>query len=342
MVQKMDRGKLPNVGRVLVKTVAGSHLFGTSTPSSDMDYKGVYLPSRDQILLGNYPDAISESTGDMHNKNSSEDIDVELYSLRKFLKMVENGDTAALELLFTPEDKIIEKDPLWDCILEKRYYLLSKKVNAMIGYARQQANKYGIKGSRMGELNNVIKALKEIEKGFDFANPKFKHNWEAVVEALKGFDHVHIITLQTSKNMECEETPALDILGKKFDWHCTFPHVLQILNKIYKNYGQRAREAKKNNGIDWKALSHAMRVMYQGQELMENGKITLPLKEDQRRIVMKIKKGEIDYKKVASMLEYNLEELEQLKDSSILPERVDKKLIEDIIKNLHLKVVMDV
>ena len=65
---------------------------------------------------------------------------------KKFLKMVKHGDTAALELLFTPDDMILEKDPLWDRIIEKRDQLLSKKINAMIGYARQQANKYGIKG----------------------------------------------------------------------------------------------------------------------------------------------------------------------------------------------------
>lgn len=36
--------------KVLVKCVAGSHLFGTNTENSDKDYKGVYIPDADSIL----------------------------------------------------------------------------------------------------------------------------------------------------------------------------------------------------------------------------------------------------------------------------------------------------
>ena len=92
----------------LVKVVAGSHLFGTNTEKSDKDYKGVYLPSGYEILLGSYPETISSSTGDSQSKNSSTDVDIELYSLKKLLKMVVNGDTAAIELLYTPDYLIIE------------------------------------------------------------------------------------------------------------------------------------------------------------------------------------------------------------------------------------------
>ena len=36
----------------LLRTVYGSHLYGTSTPSSDFDYKVVYLPPLEDVLLG--------------------------------------------------------------------------------------------------------------------------------------------------------------------------------------------------------------------------------------------------------------------------------------------------
>lgn len=325
--------------KVLVKCVAGSHLFGTNTENSDKDYKGVYIPDADSILLGNYKDSKQYTTGDENSKNSKEDIDVELYSIRKFFKMLKNGDTAAIELLFTPEELIIEKDPLWDEIVKHRDDFLTSKVTGMIGYARQQAHKYGIKGSRMGELNNIITKLKEIEKLFSFANPKLKHAWLDVVQAVDGFDHVHIIELEVSKNMQNVTVPALDILGKKFDHHCTFPYVLGILKKVYNNYGQRAREAKKNNGIDWKALSHAARVMFQGQELLEHGYVTLPLKPEERDIVMKIKKGEMDYKLVAPIIEKGLEDLEKAKDNTSLAKEFNSDLANKIILKLHKKVI---
>jgi len=323
--------------KILIKAMAGSHLFGTSTPASDKDYKGVFLPTAEEILIGNYKESVSTSTGDDSSKNSKDDIDIELYSLKKFLKMVSRGDTAALELLFTPDDMIIEKDPMWDEILEVRDQLLSSKVSAMIGYARQQANKYGIKGSRMGELNNVIKILREGEK-LAGDGPKLKHAWDFLLDELKNFEHVHQITLSATAP-DLPEVPALDILGKRFDHHCRFDYVLQIMTRIYKNYGQRAREAKKNNGIDWKALSHAARVSMQGLELLSTGEITLPLVPVDANIVKDIKSGSIDYPEVQQLLEDLLEGLEDARLDSELPEEVDREFLNSILIKFHRRVI---
>ena len=37
---------------VIMKTVFGSHLYGLSTPESDMDFKGVFVPTAREIILG--------------------------------------------------------------------------------------------------------------------------------------------------------------------------------------------------------------------------------------------------------------------------------------------------
>lgn len=319
-------------GRIIMKAVAGSHLFGTDGPNSDRDYKGVYLPDGESILLGNYPETIQQSSGDPLGKNSKDDVDIELYSVTKFLKMVSKGDTAALELLFTPDHLILERTSEWDYILSKRNELLSSQVSAMIGYARQQANKYGIKGSRMGELNTFISAMKTAEK-LDLG-PKLKHCWEYITKAVNSLDHVHLITLKTIRE-ESGEIPAIDVLGKKFDHNVRFDYMMPILKRIYKNYGQRAREAKNNNGIDWKALSHALRVCRQGIELLETGSITLPLEELDREVVKAVKAGVMNYKKVAHILKHNLNLLEEARNSSTLPEQVDPRLIRELTIRLH-------
>lgn len=326
---------------IIVKTIAGSHLFGTNTPSSDMDYKGIFIPSGDEILLGEYKDSVSESTGSDFSKNTKDDIDTEMYSLRKFLKMVRNGDTAAIELLFTPDTHIVEKSPIWDEIIRFRDQLVSRKINSLIGYARQQSNKYGIKGSRMGELNNMITFLKDLEKQFDFPNPKLKHGWEKIQREIKKYDHVYEYENEMLVNQVLTKTPSLNILGKKFDHHTSFANVLQPLKKIYKNYGQRAREAKNNNGVDFKALSHAVRVCLQGIELMETGKITLPHCENNRKLLIDIKTGKLHYTEVANIIESKLEELEKITKISNIPEEVDIDFIKGLIIHLHLGVVYE-
>lgn len=38
--------------KIIMETVFGSHLYGLNTPTSDKDYKGIFLPHPRDILLG--------------------------------------------------------------------------------------------------------------------------------------------------------------------------------------------------------------------------------------------------------------------------------------------------
>lgn len=318
---------------VLIKAVAGSHLFGTNTENSDHDYKGVFIPSAEAILTGDYSDTIKSTTGDDKSKNTKDDVDTEMYSLRKFFAMLENGDTAAIELLFTPDEMILEKNKLWDKIVEHRHIFISKKINALIGYARQQANKYGIKGSRMGELNNVLKLLKGVEAKLAFKNAKLKHGWDEIVEGIKDFQHCHVIEISIAKD---KMSPALDILGKKFSEDTPLSVINKCLSDEYKKYGERAREAKANNGVDFKALSHAVRCMLQGIELMNTGKITLPHQGENLELIRQIKAGAIPYPQLEPVIEQKMKELEEAAKNSSLEEALDKELLRGMLVELHL------
>lgn len=326
--------------KILVKAIAGSHLFGLNTEKSDKDYKGVFLPSADQILLGNYSDTIRKSTGDGITRNTKDDVDTELYSLRKFFSMVENGDTAALELLFTPEEFILEKDPIWDEIVAIRDTLVSKKINALIGYIRQQSNKYGIKGSRMGELANVLKILKEAEKTHPFQNAKLKHSWDELVEAFKDFQHVHLIDIFLDKKNN-KTIPAFDFLGAKFSGDTPFSVCIKSLSDKYKAFGQRARDAKNNNGIDWKAISHCLRCGYQATQLMETGKITLPHTGVIRGYLLMVKQGEVKYSEVEPTIELMLEKVEEAAAKSTLPEKLDRQYLDSLLLKYYKRVVYE-
>ena len=52
----------------------GSHLYGLNTPNSDVDYKGIFMPTLEELLLGTYPKTIVTSTGPEHAKNSADDV----------------------------------------------------------------------------------------------------------------------------------------------------------------------------------------------------------------------------------------------------------------------------
>ena len=146
---------------ILVNMVFGSHLYGTDTPKSDMDYKGVFLPSLEQVYLQKVPHSISTSTKKSeHDKNEAEDVDNEIYSLHYFLHLACEGETVALDMLHAPTKFYIESTGIWDELVANRHLFYTRNLKAFVGYARRQAAKYGVKGSRLAEAKAVVTFLK--------------------------------------------------------------------------------------------------------------------------------------------------------------------------------------
>lgn len=60
---------------LICKIKVGSHLYGTDTPDSDEDFKGVFMPELNDILLGRIPKQFDYSTNKTGEKNTKEDTD---------------------------------------------------------------------------------------------------------------------------------------------------------------------------------------------------------------------------------------------------------------------------
>ena len=120
-------------GLILLEAISGSRAYGTSTPESDTDYRGVFILPEDHILGTKYTEQVSDSTND-----------TTFYELKRFLQLVEQNNPNILELLNVPDDCIIYKHPSFDHILEHRDKFITKLCkNSIGGYARQQISKAG-------------------------------------------------------------------------------------------------------------------------------------------------------------------------------------------------------
>lgn len=296
----------------------GSHLYGTDSETSDVDYKGVYIPDSNDYFLQNVKSTISLSTGSNDSKNTNEDIDIELFSINQFFKLACEGQTVAIDMLHAPDNMIIEKTYIWDKILSEKNKFYTKNLKAFVGYAKRQANKYGIKGSRLNEVRNFL----EILYSFD-TTVKLKDIW------------VHLPVIEHSKKITDthDGIKLYEIVGKKFQETCDVGYVRPILEKYYKQYGQRAKDASENKNIDWKAVSHAVRASLQVKEILLHQNVTFPLQE--AKLVKDIKYGKLDYTTiVAPMLEYLIMELEELSQKSSLPEKVNQEYMDKLLLNI--------
>ena len=292
---------------LIVKMKFGSHLYGTDTETSDIDYKGVFLPSREEILLGKIPKCRSFTTGNYEDKNRPGDVDEEIYSLHYFIKLACDGQTVAMDMLHAPVEFLIENSKIWESIVKQKNKFYTKNLNSFVSYARRQASKYGIKGSRLNAVSQVLTLLKSND-------PKFK--LRKIWGQLPRIEHCH------DTGVDPNGMRQFQICGKIFQESSSIGHVIPILEKFYDDYGHRAKLAAENKNIDWKAISHALRAAIQTKEIMTQGTISYPLKD--ALFLMKVKAGKLDYTaEVAPVLESLMDEVEKLVSQSNLPEKVD-------------------
>lgn len=317
----------------------GSHLYGTNTPESDTDYKGIYIPELSDVIMGNIPKASKTmSTGKKEGKNTHEDIDLEMFHLKGFLKLCEEGQVCALDMLFAPDDMILYKSPVWDEIIKNRDKLLHKKVTAFIGYCRKQTAKYGIKGSRLDALDKAIEV-------FSVKEPKeqlCKFQRELLVLTNQYPEFFEFGELENAQRniggggiKDNWATQYFTFADRKFMLNSKAKDTLSVLMKIKKAYGDRAKLAQDSKGVDWKAVSHAVRVCYQAEELLRTGHITMPLKEAE--FIKKIKQGGLRYINIAMLLEEFMDAIKDLKETSSLPEEPDREWMKEFCINSYMR-----
>ena len=294
---------------LIVRMKFGAHLYGTATTRSDVDYRGVFLPSREEILLGEIPKCRSHTTGDNTSKNTARDVDEEIYSLHHFIDLACRGEIAAMDMLHAPPDAWTDSSDIWREIIRQRPRFYSKRLDTFLIYARRQTGKYGIKGSRLHAAAKVLKLLEE-------KNPKQKlrHIWDE----LPHMEHCREIDSAPSGLKQYQ------VCGKAFQESVAIGHVVPILQKFYDAYGQRAKLAVENREIDWKAVSHALRAAIQTREILTEGTITYPLRD--APFLMEVKQGRLDYTaEVAPALEQLMDEVALLIENSDLPDRPERK-----------------
>lgn len=308
-------------GRELVVLMRfGSHLYGTNTPESDVDYKGVFLPSKEEVILQKVPPTLRHSSGDEHGKNTKDDIDVELFSIHTFIKHACEGQTAAIDMIHAPDTMIMESSLNWEFITANKDRFYHRELAAFVDYARKQANKYGIKGSRMDAVAKTVEYLNSRPD-----NEKLADIWDCLPLG------EHIVQYPAT---DSGSKPGIyrmhEVCNRKFQETAKVKYTRDALQLVYERYGARALSAKNNENIDWKALSHALRAAYQLEELFTTGNIVFPLKSAD--FLRQVKMGELDYTtEVAPLIEEKMELIEELSKNSDLPEDPDFKFWKDFI-----------
>lgn len=305
---------------LIIKSIFGSHLYGTNTENSDTDYKGIYLPSKKDCYLNNVKNTIQTKTNN-DGKNSKDDIDEEIFSLQYFMKLAINGEMIVLDLLHTPDNLIIQSSDIWKELRNNRSKFYSKNMAGYLGYIRKQTLQYGIKGERLLVIEELLKFLNT-------------HNQENKLLSVWNDLPINQYCKYVDNPKE-KRWRHYECCGKMLQENMTIRYSRDIIEKLYNSYGERAQKAKLNEGVDWKAVSHAFRAGLQLKEILITNDLIYPLKD--AKFITDIKTGKYHYLNdcIGEKLEQLLFDIEELVKNSSLPNEVDKQWLDDFILNVY-------
>lgn len=325
--------------QIIVETRFGSVLYGTSTPDSDEDFKSVFLPDANDILLQRIPATLSnrriKAEGE---KNMAGEVDLESFALHRYLSLLAEGQTLALDILFAPRWAMLsEPDPIWSELIANRDRVVNRSAASFVGYCKSQASKYGIRGSR-------VHAVREIVEWFDKAIDQYGHlaRLRDAVDALPAFiadrrlEHTFLLEID-HPGRAAGPVLHLECCDRKVPVTNTLKDCRAVFGRVFDQYGLRALQAERQENVDFKALSHAVRVGSEAIELLSTGSITFPLPNAAH--ILAIKRGERPYQEIGAEIENLLEQVELCQKNSTLRDTADMTFIDDLVLRAYRRVV---
>jgi uncharacterized protein len=283
---------------IIFETLAGSWLYGTNTPESDVDIRGVCIPP-ERILMSPF------SNFEQHIETKLNDITI--YGLRKFFQLAEDCNPNIIELLYSP----------WQChrfinhqgkmLLDNANLFLSQKLRfTFTGYATSQLQR--IKRHKKWIDNPIVKPLR-VHYG---------------LQEMPLFSYEKLLAILTSPEETIQEEwrdyakLEMQYRQAKAEW--------DDYAKWLSERNPKRFELESKYGYDTKHGMHLFRLLIQAEELLLTGKIEFPLKE--KDYLLSIRNGLYPYEELIEKSENFREKIDSI--PSDLPKKPDTKKLEDL------------
>lgn len=305
--------------KILYKIKSGSHLYGLNTEKSDIDYSGVYIEDE----LYDYMDVfknkdeldLSFKCKQENGKNVKDAIDEKYFHITKFIKLLTENNPNIVEMLFCPEDCILYIDPVF-----KKYFIdngkmfISKKIiNKFIGYAISQEQKSYTKSKNYLVLDRFRTVLNNINKSFVIA--------DIIDDAFKrAFENVYTIVIKKHSKTNIEQ--VLNIGDMQFPSGVTVEEAIKRIDLRFRNASHRI-DGMLINKYEPKFMSHTIRLLDEGIQLLKTGKIELPFTGDTKQLIMDIKNGNTPVEKIPNIVNHYKDMLQSCEKETILPNEPD-------------------
>lgn len=133
---------------LILKVRVGSHLFGTNTPDSDLDYEGIFMPSK-QLLFGIVACRevdLGKICKNEAGRNTNEAIDYKVREYRDFIRLALQNNPNIVNIIFANDESVIFENYFGKRLREMANRFPHKRgLKRFMGYAISQMKKMKIK-----------------------------------------------------------------------------------------------------------------------------------------------------------------------------------------------------
>lgn len=282
----------------------GSHLFGTSTPESDIDLYGLFMPF-DEIIYGSYQCEevkFDVQAKDETGRNTKDAVDHTLCEYRKFIKLAMQNNPNIMNSLFVNKENILFINEFGQNLLDKAELFPHKGCfDRFIKYADSQKHKMMIKQENFTGLNEAVEVLsKEPDNNLLYKYEKTKpFTYNGGRHLLAGDLHLDI---------------AL-----------TVKDALKVLNQRISKATNRTQLYTKY-GFDVKYSGNLIQLLMEGIEILTTGRIEFPL--TYRKDILDIKQGKYTAEQIIKWSEELADQARSAYSESVLPVHPRTKEIE--------------
>lgn len=361
--------ELRNSGMIIFEGIVGSQAYGIATPSSDIDKKGIYVQDLDSILGFGYVDQVNDSKNDQTFyeikrffellANNNPNI-LELLNLPQDCIIYKNP---VFDLILEKKNEFISKtckhsfggyaveqirkarglnkkilnpmDPQRKGVIDFCYVPSYGKTIPLISYLKE----FGLNPEYCGLVSlDHIKYLYAVyyDRIAELTDKGIKIGVSSVL-GFKGIigskDSNDVCTSSVPSGMVSEFVMYFNKDG--YSSYC----------KDYKEYFEwvtnRNPERYVDNighggNFDGKNLAHCHRLLDMAIEIGQGKGIKV--RRNNREELLSIRKGEVDYDTLVKDAENKIKLMDEVFEASDLPERINKKYINDLLIKIRKKV----
>lgn len=302
----------------------GSTSYGLDTEDSDVDLRGFFLPTAHDLLMFDEAGTIEVKEG----------VDGVMHSAYKLTSLLLAGNPNIVEILGLRPEHVLVSSPEYETVLSnKDVYLSSRVADTFGGYATQQLRRIENSMSRDRGDTDTEGALRSMRSAIRHFEDKYTaYNEPGALSVELKDDEAGSSALFVSLDMK--DFPLKQLRGMCGD-----------LDAIAKNADNlAARNRKKKTEKLSKHMSHLVRLLRMGTEMLSTGEVNT-YREHDAEILLALKQGlwmsedadgtrHID-DAFWELLEEEKRAFEYAEANTVLPESPDRDAAFEILREMH-------